>query len=150
MTARLVSFDPPTLRNTSAIPTPIIHEVLTFVRARLRGDLLDTHVEVRDGEGSGTAYRRVPSGWEGVPANTRELIVCSVPPTTEFPLEWRYAGVGFRTGPPPFMIADQVEFLVYCLAHEASHVEQFSNGRGQSEVRCERFGFRVLYEWRHR
>lgn len=95
---------------------------------------------------TGRAYDGVPFP-RSVPPGTRYVVTVKVPQillADQFPAERTYHRA--KTAGPT-TVATPMDDVVFVLAHELAHIEQFRTGAPRSEVAAERVGREVLHRW---
>lgn len=135
-------------------------ELVKFIIKQAAGliDLNGIAINIKNSQHrfAGRAYQSIPamSPWYKkrftLKRPPRHLIVCRIGKPSLFPYQYTgYRGRKIENGhwPTP-LLADWMEALVYLVAHELMHVQQFRSKAPCSERETEAFAMRRLTHWR--
>ena len=145
------------LKNTSQYDTKMVRFIVKYAAGLI--DISNVAINIKNSSRrfAGRAYPSVPyeSPWTTKKATKRTkraryLIVCRVGGPEKFPYQTLgYPGRKIENGhwPTP-MFADWMEAMVYLVAHELMHIQQFRANARCSERETEAFAMRRLTMWR--
>ena len=145
------------LANTSRYNTQLVRFIVKHAASLIDIDNVAINIKNSTHRYAGRAYPSIPamSPWYFKKASARKprpryLIVCRVGGPELFPYQSEgYPGRKIENGrwPTP-LLDDWMESMVYLVAHELMHVQQFRAKARCSEQETEAFGVRRLEAWR--
>ena len=139
------------LKNTSQYNLDLVKFIVKFAAGLI--DISNVAINIKNSQHrfAGRAFSQIPveSPWH---KNTkaRYLVVCRIGGPSLFPYQTLgYQGRKIENGrwPTP-LFADWMEALVYLVAHELMHIQQFRSKARCSEQETEAFAMRRLLQWR--
>jgi hypothetical protein len=140
------------LVNTSRYDTKLVRYIVRYAANCI--DIGDVAINIKNSKHhyAGRAYPQIPpiSPWIRKYPAPRYLIVCRIGKPEKFPYQSPgYPRRKIENGhwPTP-LLADWQEALVFLVAHELLHIQQFRVGARCTEEETEAYGMRRLEAWR--
>jgi hypothetical protein len=140
------------LHNTSRYNSKLVRRIIRHSAHNI--EIGDVAINIKNSEYrySGRAYPQIPgvSPWSRTYPRPRYLIVCRIGAPEKFPYQSQgYPRRKIENGcwPTP-LFADWQEALVYLVAHELMHIQQFRFMTIRTEKETEAYAMRRLHAWR--
>lgn len=135
-------------KNSSRYDPRLVRYIVKFAANLIPLDNVAVNIKNTPHAYAGRAYSQTP-GISQFYGKAKYLVVCRIGPPDKFPHQCK-GYPGRKPGPdwPTPLLADWMEGLVYLVAHELMHVQQFRAKASCTEKETEAFGMRRLEAWR--